>query len=156
MPSTDKNRKKAEVANRRKLVAANLLAGANYRDMAESTNVSLGTIANDVKIILKEWRTATVTDTEEWVAVELRKLDVMGNAIWDKAKGGDGAAIDRMLRLMERRAAYKGLDAPKVLSHTGKAGGAIELAFTEMVVEMPPDEPAAPAGEQDEESPTAP
>ena len=57
--------KKAEIENRRtEVVAANLLAGLNYRDMASGLDVSLGTIANDVKIILGRWQKEQVETTE--------------------------------------------------------------------------------------------
>jgi len=46
----------AEAEERRKKVAANLLAGLNYRDMAEALNIGIGTISGDVKMILKRLR----------------------------------------------------------------------------------------------------
>jgi len=46
----------AEAEERRRKIAANLLAGLNYRDMAEALNIGIGTISGDVKMILKRLR----------------------------------------------------------------------------------------------------
>jgi hypothetical protein len=44
--------------------------------------------------------------------MELARLDAMILGVWPRARSGDDAAIRSMLRIMERRAAYLGLDAP--------------------------------------------
>jgi hypothetical protein len=49
---------------------------------------------------------------EEVRKLELDRLDAMLNAIWPQALSGDLKAIDSVLRLMDRRARYLGLDAP--------------------------------------------
>lgn len=48
-------------------------------------------------------------------AMELARLDAMAAGISKKATGGDLQAIDRALRIMERRSAYEGLDMPRAL-----------------------------------------
>jgi hypothetical protein len=104
--------KKAELAERRELVAANLLAGVKYRQMAKKFDVSLGTIANDVKQILKAWHTETNRDTEEWATLEAARLDSMLQSIWKEVMDGNTQYMDRALRIMERRARLLGLDKP--------------------------------------------
>ena len=107
--------KKAEEARRevrRKSVAANLLAGLNYRQMADALGVSLGTIASDVRIIMGRWQREQVDDTEDYVALELRRLDMALNAIWDDVAEGKYGAIDRLLKIGERRARLLGLNRP--------------------------------------------
>jgi hypothetical protein len=49
---------------------------------------------------------------EEVRALELERLDHMLTAIWPAALSGNFRAQDQVLRLMERRAKYLGLDAP--------------------------------------------
>lgn len=44
--------------------------------------------------------------------MELARLDAMLVGIWTQAKSGNTNAIDRALKIMDRRAAYLGLDAP--------------------------------------------
>lgn len=43
--------------------------------------------------------------------LELDRLDAIGRVLWPKVLNGDGASIDRYLKLMERRSRYLGLDA---------------------------------------------
>ena len=44
--------------------------------------------------------------------IEVNRLDKLIAAIWPRALAGDGKMIDVVLRIMERRARYLGLDAP--------------------------------------------
>ena len=44
--------------------------------------------------------------------LELRRLDKLLDAQWDKALNGDLGAVQAVLRIMDRRATYLGLDAP--------------------------------------------
>ena len=106
--------KEAELAleKRRAIVASNLLAGLNYRDMAVALNVSLGTIAHDVGIILARWREEQVRTIGDITEIELRRLDTMLNAVWGDAKAGKLGHIDRVIRIDERRARILGTDAP--------------------------------------------
>lgn len=102
----------AEVELRRKKVAANLLGGLNYRQMAEALGVSIGTISSDVKIILGRWQREQIKDAGDYVQMELVRLDRALNAIWDRVLEGDLKAIETMLKIEERRARLLGLDAP--------------------------------------------
>jgi hypothetical protein len=102
----------AEVELRRKKVAANLLGGLNYRQMAEALGVSIGTISSDVKIILGRWQREQVKDACDYVQMELVRLDRALNAIWDRVLEGDLKAIETMLKIEERRARLLDLDAP--------------------------------------------
>jgi len=52
---------------------------------------------------------------KELLALELSRLDQMMQALWPKARRGHLGAIDRVLRVMERRSRYLGLDAPTKL-----------------------------------------
>jgi hypothetical protein len=54
---------------------------------------------------------------EDVLALEISRLDAMLLGCWTKAKSGDPHAIDRALRIMDRRASYLGLDAPKTTNH---------------------------------------
>ena len=54
--------------------------------------------------------------------LEAERLDRMFLAIWPKAKGGDLAAIERALGIMNRRAKLLGLDAPTKVAPTDPSG----------------------------------
>ena len=65
----------AEIELRRKKVAANLIGGLNYRELAETLDVSIATISKDVKVILGRWRHDQVASADDWVQLELRRLE---------------------------------------------------------------------------------
>jgi hypothetical protein len=48
----------------------------------------------------------------ELFTLELARLDAMQSAIWSAAMGGDVAAIDRVIRITQRRSRMLGLDRP--------------------------------------------
>ncbi len=85
--------KRFAMQNRRQLVAVNLLAGLSYTDIAEITDSSNATITRDVKYLLKEWRTHYTKDVDDWVKIKLRQLDMLYNAIHEKAMKGNIPAI---------------------------------------------------------------
>ena len=123
----------ARIEQRRKLVAANLLGGMNYRELAEVCGVSIGTISSDVKIILGRWRKEQVADTSDYAQMELRRLDKALNAIWNKVIDGQLDALDRFLRIQERRAKLLGLDAPNETQLSGEDGGPLAVSIIEVV-----------------------
>ena len=49
---------------------------------------------------------------EEYLQLELARLEAMLMALWPKVGAGNVHAVDRVLKIMERRAKYLGLDAP--------------------------------------------
>lgn len=63
------------------------------------------------KTKIKNSELAAGEGVEDLVAIELKRLDLMAEAIWDKASEGDTAAIDRLLKIAERRARMLGHDA---------------------------------------------
>ena len=97
-----------EIEKRRKAVSAFLSAGLNYRDMAKQLNVSHGTIANDVKVIIKRLHAAQVLDYTGILEIELRRIDIALNAIWGQVQGGNLGAITKLLQLQNQRVKFLG------------------------------------------------
>jgi uncharacterized protein YerC len=95
--------KQIAIAQRRKIVAANLLAGATYREIADVLKVSPATIAGDYKALLDEWKKNYAEKLDRYLYVQMRRLDVLLNAIWERARTGDGSSIDRALSIMDRQ-----------------------------------------------------
>ena len=60
--------------------------------------------------------------TESLRQMELERLDRMLTACWWMAEAGDLKAIDRVLKLSERRAKLMGLDAPTKVAPTNPDG----------------------------------
>jgi hypothetical protein len=99
-----------DIEKRRLIVMSNILAGLNYRDIASQLNVSLGTISRDVKAVINRLKKEQVLEAEQAILVDLRRIDVALHSIWDDVKAGKLLAIDRMIKLMERRAKMLGYD----------------------------------------------
>ncbi|MCK6580347.1 MAG: hypothetical protein L6Q98_19815 [Anaerolineae bacterium] len=110
----------AQIATRRKIVGANLLAGVDYRTMAGSLGVSLGTVAKDVQALMTEWREERIRTIDEFKQLHLTRLDVLLNGLWDKARQGDSAAIDKVLAVMDRQARIMGIDVVRVAGTVGR------------------------------------
>ncbi len=100
------------IAQRRKIVAANLLAGATYAEISLALNVSKATIASDYKAILSEWRTRYAAKANDLISLQLRRYDVLLNAIWSEAQQGNFIAIDRALSIMDRQNTLMGIARP--------------------------------------------
>jgi hypothetical protein len=114
-----RKKKEAEIEMRRKVVAANLLAGLNYREMGDALGVSVGTIKTDVDIIIGRWQREQIATVAQYVALGERRLDRALNAIWPMVQDGKFPAIDRLLKIEERRAKMRGTDAPEKVEHSG-------------------------------------
>lgn len=98
-------------------------AGATYEQIAVQLKVSNRSVA--WKLVKTAIEDIVREPAEEVLQLELARLDAMLLGVWTDAKGGNTAAIDRALRIMDRRAAYLGLDAPKRSEVTGSDGGPI-------------------------------
>lgn len=99
------------VAERRRRALELRRAGVGYEDIVrlhpELGYKSRGACATDVKRALEQ----TITEpARDLIQLELDRLDRMLLGLWNGAAKGNVAAVDRVLRIMERRARYQGLD----------------------------------------------
>ena len=109
------SRKAAEAIReaRRAKVAPLLTARVPYRKIAEQLDISISTVSADVAVIIDRWaKEQRPEDRNRWRATELMKLDEMEMALTKLARQGHEGAVDRVLRIMERRAKLLGLDEP--------------------------------------------
>jgi hypothetical protein len=134
--NTAKKSAAAKREERRKKIAANLIGGLTYRQIAEACNCSLGTVANDVRIVLGRWRREQIDNIEGFVLLQLVRLDRMLNAIWNKVLDGDLAAIDRALKIMDRQAKLLGLDEPEKHEHFTQGTTAVVVAESSQWADM--------------------
>lgn len=119
--------KKAAIAARRKVVAVNLLAGLTSAQIAESLGESQRVIQLDIKALMKEWKSERGESTAEYVSLENARLDRLLNSVWPKAIGGDQGAVDRVIKIMDRRAKLLGLDKPT------------KIEFADLMAQIPDD-----------------
>lgn len=92
------------------------VSGKTYDAIAKA--LGYGHRGNAVRAVqrrLKTMREECAADVAELRFIETQRLDLALAAIMPKVRRGDMQAIDRLLRIQERRAAYEGLDQPKGL-----------------------------------------
>jgi TolA-binding protein len=113
-----------KTAERRRDVLQLREAGATYEAIADALREKYGAdrlpsgwdslyAAKDVKRELKKVQRQNAETAESVREIELRRLDRMLRGLWPDAVQGDTQAIDRVLRIMKRRADLLGLDAPE-------------------------------------------
>ena len=102
-------------------------AGYTYERIGAQFGVSRQAVCDVVVRALKSQQAESVGDLR---ALENERLDDMLRAIYAQAVKGDTGAIDRILRIMERRAKLWGLDAPvqSVVDNGGTTRILIEYA----------------------------
>jgi hypothetical protein len=87
------------------------MAGSTYNDIAEALGYSSKTTA--FHAVTNALRKAKQEPCEGVRALEIERLDAIFLPMYVKAKHGDYGAVDRCIRIMERRARLLGLDAPE-------------------------------------------
>ena len=113
-----------ETAKRREFVLRQRKGGANYRQIAENAIKKFGIDAlpsgwderyayKDVKRELDRLRRDIAESAESIIEIEKERLDTMTAALWGNVLSGHLGAIDRVLRIMDRRAKLLGLDSPE-------------------------------------------
>lgn len=128
MPESTSSRKRLEV-HANKLRALDLRkSGMTFQQIGVELGVSTAQAYNYVKGALKE---TLQESADELRTLELERIDRLLLAVWQNATLGRVEAIDRAIKLMERRAKMLGLDAPVQLEATGSAGGPMTVMFVE-------------------------
>ncbi len=102
-------------------------AGVTYEQIAGQLGYSNASgarkaVASALKATLRE-------PAEELRELEVVRLDAMLLPLWRRVQAGDEKAVDRVLRIMERRARLLGLDAPARTELSGAGGGPVDLSI---------------------------
>lgn len=97
-------------------------AGLTYDEIGEQVGLTKGRISKILKQHLEAVRTKTEEDTEEYVRLENARLDQLWKGIYPQAIRGSLGAIDRAIKIMDRRAKLLGLDAPSKTALTDPTG----------------------------------
>jgi len=92
------------------------LSGLPIRRIAERQGVSVSTSHNDLDKILSDLSDQHSAGAAQLRAVQSARYESLLWPIWDKAKGGDLAAIDRCVSLLGRIDRINGLDDGKSLA----------------------------------------
>jgi hypothetical protein len=113
-----------EVQVKRERAVELRLAGATYHQIAKELGYNSHTSA------MRAVEAAIARRTSESAALikaqELARLDQMLLGLWPAARRGDALAVDRVLRVMDRRARYLGLDVDKGAATTEVEGSPLD------------------------------
>ena len=107
-------------------------AGASLRDIARALGVAHSTAKEYLDEAMADLQAAQNEKAEATRAVELDRLERLHMSLWPTATGKDtepetrNKAIDRLVRISERRSKLLGLDAPQRQELTGADGKPIE------------------------------
>jgi DNA-binding CsgD family transcriptional regulator len=105
------SRHKVDIAEKRQKCLKLRRFGASFRQIAEQQGISLGQAHTYVSEALAEINSLTATDAKQLRELELERLDIATLAIAEHVRQGHLGAIDRWLKIAERRAKLLGLDA---------------------------------------------
>jgi DNA-binding transcriptional MerR regulator len=124
-------------------------AGYGYEEIARALGLYDASRAH--KVVQAALKATYREPADEVRKLELERLDRLTRAIWTRAIGGDGESIDRVLRLMQRRAKYLGLDLSTDEPTPPRNGGSKEALDSKIdslatAGEAPPDPGGAVGG----------
>ena len=126
-----------ENAERRRKALDMRKLGFNYQQIADKYyNGNRGYTYRDIQ---KAYTDLTEEAAEEVRLLELERLDLALNKIMPKVLKGDDKAIQSLLRIMERRSKYLGLDKPIQVENQG--GGVVNVLFDGSLKTVGMDEP---------------
>lgn len=114
-------------------------AGRSYAEIAAALGLSKGGCHKLVHQGLAESRAAIAGSADELRAEEASRLDALLTATWPDARRGNLQAVDRVLKVMERRARLLGLDAPVRTALQGGGEDAPPIATEARVAIYVPD-----------------
>ncbi|MFA7604469.1 MAG: hypothetical protein WCY29_15830 [Novosphingobium sp.] len=112
--------------------------GNSYAEIGRQVGISTSRAHALVTQALIEVRDSIREDVIELRALELSRLDGMLGGLWPDARKGQVGAVDRVLKIMERRARLLGLDAPAKIARTNAAGEEPGDDGARYIVPVPP------------------
>lgn len=124
---------------RRDQVALLLAQGLRIRQISELLKVGSSTVHRDIQVIRRHYQARQTLSYGRKVAEEMLKLDELEKGIMVRARRGELGAIDRVLRIQERRAKLQGLDAPVTQKIEVLTEDVIDRAIRDLNEEMARD-----------------
>jgi hypothetical protein len=108
-------------------------AGLGYEAIGAQLGIGKSQAHRLVQRGLAECRAQVTANADELRSEELSRLDGMLQGLWPRARKGEAAAVDRVLKIGERRAKLLGLDAPTKVAETDPAGNPVGPRRVELV-----------------------
>lgn len=123
-----------ETMRREQQAVALRAAGATYLEVGRALGMDR---SNAHKMVLRALARDHSDAVDDLRRTESERLDRMQRAVWVEATQGNLPAVDRVLRIMERRARLFGLDAPQRHVVTSELDESIEGLLAELQT-LPP------------------
>ncbi len=117
------NSKKLNARERRDKALEARKAGYTYQAIGDLLGITKGAAHKTIMVALTEIDEKIAESADAVRTIELERLDKLYSVMYVQALKGNQGAVDRCLRIMDRRAKYRGLDAPKAIDVT--SGGEI-------------------------------
>ena len=105
-------------------------AGWPFERIGEKLGISKQAAHKLVSSAIESARAQLSAASDDLLAEEVLRLDGLLQKIYPRAAKGELAAVDRVLKIMERRAKLLGLEAPVRIEATGPNGAPIEVSST--------------------------
>ncbi len=113
MPTESKTSPRKMRAKEREVEALNLRkSGATYDQIGKALGITTQGAYKAIIRSLKRLNEQNSESSEELRRLEVERLDRMLVAIWPQVLNGNQGAVDRAIKISERRAKLLGLDAP--------------------------------------------
>jgi hypothetical protein len=122
MSESKNSARRIEAAERRTKALELRKAGHTFKAIGQALGCSEQRAHKIVTKELARLNSRRAEQGSEVTRLELERLDALHAALWLRAIKGDLDAFDRVLRLMQRRAALLGLDAPTKREVAGPNG----------------------------------
>lgn len=118
----DQRKKQATTAERRQQAFEMRKKGLPYAEIGKALGISMQAAHRHVTTYLQALENKTQEDAREIIRLDMERLDDMLQGLYPDAINGNSAAVDRVLRIMERRAKLLGLDKPAKVAATSPDG----------------------------------
>lgn len=126
------------IANREKALQALELRKAGVGYDAIAAKLGYAGRSGAYKAVAKLLTSVEREAATELLEIELQRLDDMLRAVWGNARAGRVAHVDRVLKIIERRAKLLGMDKDRT-EISGPNGGPIETTHGGVVL-LPPED----------------
>ena len=106
-------------------------SGHTYEQIADDLGINVSAAYRHVVLALQAIREKTNEAADEVRTLEITRIDTMIGVLWPRVLKGDYLAMDRVIKLMERRSKMLGLDAPAKSEIT--SDGVVTINFVDIV-----------------------
>lgn len=131
--------KRVTAAERKRLAVELRKAGATFEEIAGTLGADgrplFSNKGNAYRAVEQALKESVREPALQLIELEVQRLDLMLRALWPQVVSGKLGAVDRALRVAERRARLLGLDAAQQVQHSGPDGGPIPVDVSGMTEE---------------------